>query len=221
MIIGISGMISSGKSTLTSKLLQHYKNSILLEEYSENDEVFTTMLNWFYEKRPNLDLSFQAYVVENHLANVDKAIAKFNQLKMDPNKDLLFLDRFSAEHYIFALVNLKNLSPKAMQAYDALFKVLVSQNELPEFAIFLDVSYENFEKRLFARGRKVEIDNYEANKTYFKELYKVYKEAFIKIANTYNIKYAIIDTNVLSEEQVFAQAVQLIEKYKENYVTNI
>ncbi|MFV8471131.1 deoxynucleoside kinase [Mycoplasma sp. HF11B] len=154
MIIGISGMISSGKSTLTSKLLQHYKNSILLEEYSENDEVFTTMLNWFYEKRPNLDLSFQAYVVENHLANVDKAIAKFNQLKMNPNKDLLFLDRFSAEHYVFALVNLKKLSPKAMQAYDALFKVLVSQNELPEFAIFFRCFIWKFWKKTFCTWKK-------------------------------------------------------------------
>ncbi|MHA3786488.1 deoxynucleoside kinase [Mycoplasma sp. Z244C] len=213
MLIGISGMISSGKSTLTSKLLSYYPTSLLLEEYSENDEVFTTMLNWFYEKKPNLDLSFQAYVVENHLANVDKAIAKFNKLNLDANKDYLFLDRFSAEHYVFALVNLKKLSPKVMKAYDALFKALVSENELPEFAIFLDVNYENFEKRLFARGRKVEIDNYEANKAYFKELHKVYKETFIKIANNYNIKYAIIDTNNLTEDEVFAQAINLIKGY--------
>ncbi|SJZ51423.1 deoxynucleoside kinase [Mycoplasmopsis verecunda] len=217
MIIGISGMISSGKSTLTTKLLQHYSNSILLEEYSENDEVFTTMLDWFYQKRPNLDLSFQAYVVENHLANVDKAIAKFNEMGLNAKEDFLFLDRFSAEHYVFALVNLKNLPKKVMKAYDALFKALVSQKELPEFVIFLDVTYENFAKRLFARGRKVEIDNYETNKAYFKELYEVYKDAFIKIADAYNIKYAIIDTNNLTEEQVFTKAVKLIKEYKENH----
>ncbi|WLP85626.1 deoxynucleoside kinase [Mycoplasma seminis] len=221
MLIGVSGMISSGKSTLTNKLLKHFSNSVLLEEYSEQDEVFNTMLKWFYENRPNLDISFQAYVVENHIANVDKTIAKFHELGFKDDKDYIFLDRFSAEHYVFASVNLKKLSPKAMKAYSALFRELVSKNELPEFAIFLDVSYENFEKRLFERGREVEIENYEANKAYFKELYSVYKDTFLKIAKQYNIKYAIIDTNNLSEDEVFTQAVSLIEDFKNNYAKTI
>ncbi|MCU9932500.1 deoxynucleoside kinase [Mycoplasmopsis cynos] len=42
MLIGISGMISSGKSTLSQKLNEHYKSSMILEEYDENNVVFNT-----------------------------------------------------------------------------------------------------------------------------------------------------------------------------------
>ncbi|MGV2393630.1 UNVERIFIED_CONTAM: deoxynucleoside kinase [Campylobacter lari] len=44
MLIGISGMISSGKSTLTKKLHEYYKGSKQLKEFEENDEVFNTFL---------------------------------------------------------------------------------------------------------------------------------------------------------------------------------
>ncbi|CRH45571.1 Uncharacterised protein [Mycoplasmopsis arginini] len=44
MIIGISGMIAAGKSSLSEKLVEHYPNSLLLHEFEENDEVFNTFL---------------------------------------------------------------------------------------------------------------------------------------------------------------------------------
>ncbi|SYV97290.1 Deoxyguanosine kinase, partial [Mycoplasmopsis edwardii] len=46
MLIGISGMISSGKSTLTKKLHEHFNSSLMLEEYEENNVVFNTFLKW-------------------------------------------------------------------------------------------------------------------------------------------------------------------------------
>ncbi|SYV93084.1 Deoxyguanosine kinase, partial [Mycoplasmopsis synoviae] len=46
MLIGISGMISSGKSTLSKNLNKHYKKSMLLNEFQEEDVVFNTMLDW-------------------------------------------------------------------------------------------------------------------------------------------------------------------------------
>ncbi|QCZ36803.1 deoxynucleoside kinase [Mycoplasma nasistruthionis] len=215
MLIGISGMISSGKSTLSKKLIEHYEgHSLLIDEFTQNDEVFNTMLKWFYEKKPNLELSFQTYVVEHHMENVRKHLDKFDQMGLDSKNDFLFLDRFGAEHYVFAMVNFKNLPEKTMKAYDALFNELITPSELPEFAIFLDVSYENFKNRLFKRGRDVEIENYEKNETYFKELYDVYKDTYIKVVEKYKINYAILDTNDLTEDQVLEEAVKLIEAYK-------
>ncbi|SYV97288.1 Deoxyguanosine kinase, partial [Mycoplasmopsis edwardii] len=46
MVIAISGMIGSGKSTLSKELSNIYNNSILVEEFSDNDEVFNTFLKW-------------------------------------------------------------------------------------------------------------------------------------------------------------------------------
>ncbi|WP_036431688.1 deoxynucleoside kinase [Mycoplasmopsis cricetuli] len=216
MIIGISGMISSGKSTLSKKLNQYFKNSLLLNEYEDNDIVFNTYLQWFYEQKPNIDISFQVYVVENHTAKVAQIIQKFDQLKLNKQNDIIFLDRFSAEHYVFAQVNLKKLPQKSFNAYKALFTELVSNENLPEFTIFLDVSFENFQKRLFNRGRSVEIENYEKNKQYFEQLYKIYKQTFVKVAKKYKIEYVIVDTNNKTEEQVFQEVKHIIEKYKLN-----
>lgn len=50
MIIGISGMISSGKSILVKKLSDYYFNLIFIEEFSDDDFVFNIFLKWCYEK---------------------------------------------------------------------------------------------------------------------------------------------------------------------------
>lgn len=110
MLIGISGMISSGKSTLSKNLNKHYKKSMLLNEFQEEDVVFNTMLDWFYKNRPHLNIAFQAYVVEKHINEVQSIIREFNSKNLDKNSDIIFLDRFGAEHYVFAKVILEKTS---------------------------------------------------------------------------------------------------------------
>ena len=39
MVVGISGMIAAGKSSLTEKLHKYYDKSLLLHEFEEDDEV--------------------------------------------------------------------------------------------------------------------------------------------------------------------------------------
>ncbi|WP_322908834.1 deoxynucleoside kinase [Mycoplasmopsis felis] len=213
MLIGISGMISSGKSTLSQKLNEHYKSSMILEEYDENNVVFNTFLKWFYEKQPNLTMGFQTYVVENHTTKLHDLFNTFRNLNKDFAKDHIFLDRFSIEHYIFAHVNLKPKGLNYLNGYDALFEFLITKEETPDLAIYLDMSYETFEKRLFSRGREVETNNYFQNKSYFENLFNVYKDLFIKQANKYNLNYVIIDTNNLTEEEVFKKAISIIDNF--------
>lgn len=176
MLIGISGMISSGKSTLSKNLNKHYKKSMLLNEFQEEDVVFNTMLDWFYKNRPHLNIAFQAYVVEKHINEVQSIIREFNSKNLDKNSDIIFLDRFGAEHYVFAKVILEKLPKKILKAYEAIFKELVSKDDFPELAIFLDVSFENFKERLFKRGREIEINTWSQNEEYFKKLHGVYKK---------------------------------------------
>ncbi|AMD81088.1 deoxyguanosine kinase [Mycoplasmopsis canis UFG4] len=218
MLIGISGMISSGKSTLTKKLHNHYKTSLMLEEYEENNVVFNQFLEWLYEKQPNLTMGFQTYVVENHTTKLNEIIKKFKELNKNFKEDHIFLDRFSIEHYIFANVNLRPKGESYLKGYDALFEHLITKEETPDLAIYLDMSYETFEKRLFERGRAVEIDNYQLNKSYFETLYNLYKELFEKQAKKYNLNYVIINTDNLNEEQVFEKAKEIIDTFDRNKV---
>ncbi|MEJ1834302.1 deoxynucleoside kinase [Mycoplasmopsis synoviae] len=220
MLIGISGMISSGKSTLSKNLNKYYKKSMLLNEFQEEDVVFNTMLDWFYKNRPHLNIAFQAYVVEKHINEVQSIIREFNSKNLDKNSDIIFLDRFGAEHYVFAKVILEKLPKKILKAYEAIFKELVSKDDFPELAIFLDVSFENFKERLFKRGREIEINTWSQNEEYFKKLHGVYKKTFIDIVNRYEIKYEIIDTNNLTPKQVELKAIEIINKYKEEKYEN-
>ncbi|QGZ97767.1 AAA family ATPase [Mycoplasma sp. NEAQ87857] len=215
MLIGISGMISSGKSVLSKKLTKHYnKNALLLQEFAKEDEVFNTMLRWLYERKPNFDLTFETYILEYHLSIVNQIKKKFIKRNMNHDQDFIFIDRYAAEHYIFAAVNLEKCDPRIFQAYKLLYDTLITKDDIPEYAIFLDVDFEHFQQRLFKRGREVEIQGWENNKQYFAKLLKVYKKLFIDLANKYGIKYEIIDTNNLTEQEVFNIALEKIEQYK-------
>ncbi|WP_027334264.1 deoxynucleoside kinase [Mycoplasma elephantis] len=215
MLIGISGMVSSGKSSLTKRLVDHFnktQETWKLDEFSEDDEVFNTFLKWLYEKQPNLTIGFQSYVVENHTTKLNDLLKKYDEKKLNPKMNHIFLDRFSIEHYIFAHVILKEKGEKYLKGYDALFKHLITKKETPSLAIYLDMSFDTFKKRLFSRGRKVEIDNFEINKDYFQNLYNNYKLIFMQQAEKYNLNYVVIDTNNLTEEEVFQKSLQIIER---------
>lgn len=216
MVIGISGMIAAGKSQLSDKLYKHYEDSIMLHEFEENDEVFNTFLKWLYEKQPNLTIGFQSYIVENHSAKFAEVYKKYQSENKDPKKSHIFLDRFSVEHYIFAKLILKEKEPKYLEAYDALFERLITHEELPDFAIFLDISFDTFKKRILKRGRDSEIANFDDNFDYFQNLHANYLKIFKEIADKFNLKYFIIDTNNKSEQEVFVEATKIIENESKN-----
>ncbi|BAP39338.1 deoxynucleoside kinase [Metamycoplasma canadense] len=215
MIIGISGMISAGKSSLSKKLTKHYSNSLLLKEFEENDEVFNTFLKWLYEKKPNITIGFQSYIIENHSSKFNLIL---KQLLKKPNKNRhLFLDRFSIEHYIFAKLILQEKEPKYLEAFDALFNKLITKNELPDLVIFLNINFETFKKRIFKRGRETEIKNWDLNFQYFKNLHENYYKIFKELADNFQLNFRIIDVNNLDENQVFEKAIKIIEEEEEQW----
>ncbi|AZZ65513.1 deoxynucleoside kinase [Metamycoplasma phocicerebrale] len=214
MVIGISGMIAAGKSSLSQKLAKYFPNSLLLHEFEENDEVFNTFLKWLYEKKPNLTIGFQSYIIENHSSKFNEI---YEQLKKMPEENRhLFLDRFSIEHYIFAKLILKQKEAKYLEGYDALFSKLITKKELPDLVIFLDISFDTFKKRIFERGRKTEIDNWDSNYAYFKNLHENYFKLFKELAEKYNLNFKIVDTNDLTENQVFKKVLTIIEEEQKN-----
>ena len=99
---------------------------------------------------------------------------------------------------------------KYLQGYDALFQHLIRKTELPDFAIYLDISFDTFKKRIFERGRDSEVNNFEQNKAYFEELYANYFKIFKEIAERFGLKYYVIDTNNLTEKEVMHKAIEII-----------
>lgn len=212
MIVAISGMISSGKSTLVKKLNSHYENnSLYLDEYKKDDEIFSTMLRWFLEKRENINLSFDLYVLNHHIESLKEIYEEFNE--KFTKDDYLFLDRFPAEHAIFNKMDLvTNLNHKL--AYNkALDNLLVNQIK-PDLVLYLDIDFKTFQNRLTQRSRSEEVNNFENNIDYWKNLHMFYKQYFLELCKKYQIKYQIIDTNNLDEGQVLTKAISLIETFK-------
>ncbi|MEA4276319.1 deoxynucleoside kinase [Mycoplasma sp. 21DD0573] len=210
MVIGISGMIAAGKSSLVKNLQKEFPTSKILREFEESDDVFNTFLNWLYENKPNLTISFQSYIAENHSDKFAKLLDEYNQSNSNIKKDHIFVDRFALEHYIFAKLILSAKSEKYLEAYDAMFEKLVTEDEMPHFAIFLDVDFETFKKRLFARNRESEVKNFDSNYEYFKNLHSNYLKIFKEIASKYNFKYYVIDTNDKDEKQILQEALSII-----------
>ncbi|VEU78086.1 deoxynucleoside kinase [Mycoplasmopsis columbinasalis] len=213
MVIAISGMIGAGKSTLATALHKYYRNSMMMVEFEEDDDVFNIFLKWLYEKQPNIDIGFQAYIIESLSAKFQKTIADFKAQGYQFDKNHIFLDRFNLEHYIFAAANLSEKNLKYLKGFDAMFHQIVSPSENPDFAIFLDISFETFKERVFKRNRASEVENFDQNLRYFMRLHDFYKEMFIALCNKYKIPYHIINCNNKTQEQIFAEALILVETF--------
>ncbi|WP_027334265.1 deoxynucleoside kinase [Mycoplasma elephantis] len=212
MVIGISGNIASGKSTLSKALHKHYKNSILIEEFKDNDVVFNTFLKWIYEQKPNIDIGFQSYIVESLTNNFKKINNEFMKTK-NHLKDFIILDRFVLEHYVFAVATLEKKEKKYLHAFNAMFDEIMDPEVNPDIAIYLDMTFDTFKKHIFKRNRDVEINNWDSNYNYFKRLHELYKDVFIKVVKKYNIPYYVIDVNNLTEEEVIKKAINIIDNH--------
>ncbi|AFP80597.1 Deoxynucleoside kinase [Mycoplasmoides gallisepticum CA06_2006.052-5-2P] len=213
MLIGISGMVACGKSVLSKRIHEHYKTSLLLREFKEDDVVFNKFLEWLYEKRPNTEISFQAYICENHSTKMNEIWKNYRSEKKDSKKDHIIIDRFCIEHNIFARLILAKKGEKFLNAYQAMFDMMIDKNEIPDIAIFLDVNFENFKKRLFKRNRKVEVNNFDENLDYWKELHKNYRKNFEILCEKYKVNAYYIDTNDMTEIEVFNKAVEIIDNH--------
>lgn len=212
MIIAISGMIGSGKSTLTKNLNKHYKNSMMLEEFSDDDPVFNNFLKWCYEKQPNIDIAFQSFIVES-LTDLNKKAEKKFLKKYTHENGFLFLDRFILEHFIFAVVTLNKKPKKYLEAFEAIFDFIYDTDTAPDLSIYIKISWETFKDRIFERGRQVEIDNFYLNESYFQELHKAYLSLFEKLVKKYKIPYVIINGDNKSDTEVADEAIKIIDKY--------
>lgn len=176
--ISVGGMIASGKSTLV-KNMKNRLGMKAIEEFEKDDEVFNTLLEWLYKGVPNIEMLLQIYFIHNHFLR-----------QMDVEGGYI-TDRDVIEHWLFAQANLKH-APEVMNMYNGLFHAYMGRVKRADVYVILDISWETFKERLFSRGRSSEVDNFDSNEKYFRELLDGYKGRLMAQCVIYDIPYIIV-----------------------------
>lgn len=189
MKIAVGGMIAAGKSNLVQSLGEVLGMPVM-SEFEAEDGVFDTLLKWLYEGKPNVEMLLQVYFLHN------------SWLRQRQYKDHFIVDRDLIEHWLFAQENLK-LHPEIMNMYNGVFHSYMNQIGKPDIYIILDVDWKHFKERIFNRQRSQEVSTFEQNATYFASLLNNYVQRLRAQCVIFNIPYVVVNTNDLTEEEVF------------------
>jgi deoxyadenosine/deoxycytidine kinase len=203
MRIAVGGMIASGKSTLSEQLAGEY-NLKLIEEFAGDNDVFKTLLDWLYSGKPNVEMLLQIYFLHNQW------------LKHKELGDDYVVDRDVIEHWIFAQTNLRK-HPEVLNMYNGLFHAYMNSIKLPEIYVILEVGFEEFKSRVMMRGRPEEIENFDKNEQYFRDLLSNYSAMLRAQCVIYSIPYIVINTDNKTIEEIKNEAINEVNKY---YVKN-
>ncbi|AAF30491.1 deoxynucleoside kinase [Ureaplasma parvum] len=204
--IAIGGMIAFGKSTLAQALHEKYQPSNVVYEMVEGDKLMDLLLAKMYERENNVLFGslFQLYFVLNRFANYKNNCNR---------KSLTIFDRSIFEDWLFAHANIDK--PSVFSYYDGLWqgvcKELIYEHGVPKLYVILDGDWELFKERIFKRNRKVEIDNFSINETYFKRLLEMYKNYMVNVCKDFGINYVVLDANN-SVEQNVDEVTKILQK---------
>ena len=199
MII-VGGPISAGKSTLVNSL-----GFPKVPELDPNDSLQRIMLKYTYEKQRVSPEVIELFFLEKRW-NIYRHFSKKNKTYI--------LDRSIFESLWFAK---ENLCEKSYIHFKELWEKEV--NELikgygkPKLYILLLLNWSNFKERISKRGRTVEINNFEKNKSFFKKHIKEYDEFMTTIFEKFEINYYKIDSNKNNTEEVNKMAMKQVNKY--------
>jgi deoxyadenosine/deoxycytidine kinase len=210
MKIAVGGMIAAGKTNLSNRLSEHL-NMPVMNEFEQGDKIFDTLLKWLYEGKENIEMLLQVYFLQNSWSR---------QQDYDNN---FIVDRDIIEHWLFAQENLKS-KPKIMNMYNGLFYTYMNEIKKPDLYIILDVDWKHFKERVFNRQRSAEVKNFEKNANYFSSLLNNYVQRMRAQCVIFDIPYVVINTNDLTEEEVFDVVIKkispLIKKNKKENEKN-
>jgi deoxyadenosine/deoxycytidine kinase len=197
MKIAVGGMIAAGKTNLAKKLGEVLQMPVM-SEYKADDDVFATLLQWLYEGKPNTEMLLQIYFLHDAW------------LRQREYQGHFILDRDIIEHWLFAQENLKD-TPEIMNMYNGLFHAYMNQIPKPDLYLILEVDWKHFKERVFNRQRSQETDNFEKNSVYFSNLLNNYVQRLKAQCVIFNIPYVVINTNDLTEEEVFDIAMKKLK----------
>ncbi|MBC3541457.1 deoxynucleoside kinase [Rufibacter sediminis] len=178
MHIAIVGNIGAGKTTLATKLAQHYKWEVFLEAVDNNP-----YLKDFYEDMPRWAFHLQVFFLNS----------RFNQvLQINERTSGVIQDRTIYEDaYIFAknLHHSGMMSDRDYQNYFNLFESMTKMVKAPDLLVYLKSDLPKLIGQIQKRGRDYE-DN--ISLAYLKNLNEHYDQW---IANYKQGKLLVIDAN--------------------------
>jgi deoxyadenosine/deoxycytidine kinase len=165
VIIGISGNIGAGKSSLVAILHEELNYDVVYEIVDENP-----YLKDFYKDMKKWAFHSELYFL----------IKRFDFLKNVPDSNRVILqDRTIYEDvYIFTrnLYLMGYIDSRDWHTYMELFKTFCDHLPVPSGLIYIKASVQTLEKRIKKRGREFEIEKVDSE--YLSQLEKLYDDWF-------------------------------------------
>ncbi len=165
--IAVEGPIGVGKTSLSKKINEHFRFSLLKEIVEENP-----FLGKFYDDIE--EWSFQTEMF--FLCNRYKQLEDINEKFLKKGKPVVS-DYHIAKNMIFAKRTLKD---DQFQKYSEIYKILTKDMPMPNVMVYLHASLDTLLARIEKRGREVE-QNIQAS--YLQQLsddYEVFMNEFEK-----------------------------------------
>ena len=199
--IVVGGPIAVGKSSLVGAL-----PFIPVQELDPNDELQLLLIEKMYEGDP---IAPQIFQLDMLLTRFDK----YKKMANDPEAHVF--DRSIFEDKYFAKNLLKNY-PNIWNYYHSIWKdkveELLKEIGLPKHYLLLTCDWKTFKERVFERNRLPEIENFEANESYFKDMIDNYEKFMKDIFKEYGIEYTVLNTNNLGKLEVIDEAKKILKE---------
>lgn len=195
--VAIAGNIGAGKTTLTTKLANHYKWEVHYEDTEVNP-----YLTDFYNDMNRWSFHLQIYFLNSRYQQV---------LNIRKGNNTVIQDRTIYEDaYIFApnLYEMGLMSERDFHNYTTLFETMMHQVEPPDLLIYLRAGIPKLVSHIHSRGR-----DYEGNMSleYLKRLNDKY-ERWIDKYTAGNLLIVPVDNlDFENSQEDFGKVINLVE----------
>ena len=173
----IEGPIGAGKTTLASKLAQHYSAHTLLEQPESNP-----FLERFYRDQARYALSTQLFFLFQRVQQLGEVT------QLDLFRSSVVADFLLEKDPLFARLT---LADDELKLYEQIFTQVKPQAPLPDLVIYLQAPPDTLVERVFRRGNPIEAG---VSETYLRALsdsyarfFHQYEAAPVLIVNTENL----------------------------------
>jgi len=176
--IAIEGNIGAGKTTLATRLAEHWNAHLLLESFADNP-----FLPKFYENPERHAFPVELYFLADRYHQLRSRLAS-----PDLFQQITVADYFIGKSLIFSR---SNLADDEFQLFSTLFQIMFASLPKPDLLVYLYMDVDKLLKNIKKRGRPYE---QEITGDYLEKVQKGYLEFLREQAG---LTAVILDTNSL------------------------
>jgi len=196
ILISFEGCVGAGKTSLTNYFSYHYKTPKILENYEANP-----FLKKFYE---GADIK-----LETELSFLLIHFSQIKEMQKLHKDSVIFCDFAIEKDLVYAKMNLKK---PELKIFETVYDYVIREIGLPKAVIYIDLSLNIIQRRIFQRGRQYEID---MDINYFKEYNDKVKDYFEKQSKTknyfFNVDELVLDPDDAKLSQINEKIVKVME----------